>query len=623
VAHHDVIVVGGGHAGLEAAAASARLGLATLLVTLRLDTVGALSCNPAFGGPAKGGLVREVDALGGLCGRLADLAAIQCRILGRSKGPAARATRNLVDRESYRRLALETAMGLPGLELLQGEAKEVLASGGRARALVLSDGRELPCGAVVLTGGTFWNGRVYEGLSSRPGGRAGERPATLISAALAALGHRIVRLSTSTAPRIDARTVDLGGLEAQPGDPDARPFSVLSGPPNNAAACHLTWTNEATHRIVRESIKTSKIYADDPAAAGPRYCPSLEDKVRRFPHRARHQVFLEPDGPDLFYPSGLPTGLAPDVQTALLRTIEGLSRAVVARPGYAIEYDISDPVDLEPTLESRLVRGLFLAGQVNGTSGYEEAAAQGLWAGLSAARRAGGLEPERLGRDQALLGVMLDDLTVAGVSEPYRMFTSRSEWRLSLREDNADLRLSPLAARLGLLDPERRERLRRKTGDLERFGALLGSARITPAQAADIGARHGIPELALAGPVSAADLLRRPGISLRHLLGAVEGLELLGPSAALTLETEIKYEGYLARQAGEARRMAEREGQAIPPDFDFRRVPGLTGEAVESLLAKKPSTVGQAGRLRGVTPASLSAILVHLRKIGPGRPSAS
>ncbi|MDR2613693.1 MAG: tRNA uridine-5-carboxymethylaminomethyl(34) synthesis enzyme MnmG [Deltaproteobacteria bacterium] len=614
----DVIVVGGGHAGIEASLAAARMGARTLLVSLREDTVGVLSCNPAFGGPAKGGLLREVDALGGWASRGADLAAVQCRILGESKGPAARATRNLVDRALYARLSQEFVRGAERLDFLAGEAAGVLARDGRAEGVVLSDGREFRCGALVLTGGTFWNGVVYCGLEGSPGGRAGERPATLLRAPLQALGHRLGRLSTSTAPRIDARTVDRAGLDEQPGDPAARPFSVLSGPPRNTLSCHITWTGPETHRIVRENLTGSVIFAvDSPVSAGPRYCPSLEDKVARYPGRERHLVFLEPDGPDVVYPGGLPTGLAPEVQLAALRTIKGLERAEIARPGYAIEYDFSDPRDLSPALESFKVRGLFMAGQINGTSGYEEAAAQGIWAGAGAAIRAGGGSPRYLGRHEALIGVMLDDLTVLGVSEPYRMFSSRAEWRLSLREDNADLRLSPLAGRMGLLDSERSRLLKAKEGDMERGRAMLESLRVTPGLAARVAGDFGVPErdAALAGPLPASEYLKRPRIRLGQLEALFPVLSELRADARLTLETEIKFAGYLARQREEIELSRRQESRGIPQDLDLSAVPGLTREAREALEAARPSTLGQAGRLRGVTPAAVSALAVHLRKL--------
>ncbi|MDR3204389.1 MAG: tRNA uridine-5-carboxymethylaminomethyl(34) synthesis enzyme MnmG [Deltaproteobacteria bacterium] len=612
----DVIVVGGGHAGLEAALAAARVNLKTALITMDLRSVGRLSCNPAFGGPAKGGLVREIDALGGYAGLGADAAAIQCRILGESKGPAARATRNLVDRQTYSRLAQEFIQDVGRITLIEGEVGEFSVKEGVLQSIGLGDGRKFTCGSAVVTGGTFWNGQIYHGLDSTPGGRVGEPPSTLMRKALSSIGHKLGRLSTSTAPRLLSSSVKTEGLTEQPGDSQVRPFSVLSGPPRNLVSCFLTYTNAKTHLIVERNVRSSIIYAEDPVSAGPRYCPSLEDKVKRFPQRERHYVFLEPDGPDLIYPSGLPTGLPPLVQQELINTIPGLENAVVARPGYAIEYDFSDPTDLAPTLESRLVKGLFLAGQINGTSGYEEAGAQGLWAGVGAAMRASGREPFRLERDEALMAVMLDDLTVSGVSEPYRMFTSRAEWRLSLREDNADLRLSPIAQSLGLLDQKRAKALEAKQEAMNRFGAVLEGFKITlevikkMAAQTDLSAR----DCSLAAPVTAAEFLKRPSVGLRHFYGLIDGLAEIDPGAALSLETEIKYEGYLVRQKTEARKAIKRENVEIPKDIDYSKVIGLTGEAIESLSRHKPKLLGQAGRLRGVTPASISAIVIYLKR---------
>ncbi|MDR1084673.1 MAG: tRNA uridine-5-carboxymethylaminomethyl(34) synthesis enzyme MnmG [Deltaproteobacteria bacterium] len=613
---YDVIVVGGGHAGLESALAAARLGQKTLLVTQKLETVGALSCNPAFGGPAKGGLLREVDALGGYAGLGADRAAVQCRILGEKKGPAARATRNLVDRTTYNKLARQYAAHVPGLFLLAGEAKNVLTERDRVIGLELSDGQIFKTGALVLTGGTFWNGRIYHGLNSRPGGRIGEEPATYLKKSLLSLGHRVGRLSTSTAPRLLAETVNTRDLEEQPGDPQARPFSVLSPEVQNKVCCHLTWTNPQTHRIVADNLKSSIIYADNPVSSGPRYCPSLEDKIHNFPHRARHMVFLEPDGPDLIYPGGLPTGLAPEVQQALINSIVGLEKTVIARPGYAIEYDFSDPTQLAPSLESLLIRGLFMAGQINGTSGYEEAASQGIWAGTGAALRASGSDPMFLGRNQALLGVMLDDLTVLGVAEPYRMFTSRAEWRLMLREDNADLRLSPLAEKLGLLDTERIRLLKEKQAAISLGEQILSTTRLSQTQVLSLTACCQIDskDRLVEGSLLAADFLKRPSVKLEYLTRSIEDLSRLPQSAWLTLETEIKFEGYLARQAQEIKRLSGQENMKLAADLNFSLIPGLSREAVEILEQTRPLTLGQASRLRGVTPASLSALAIYMHK---------
>jgi tRNA uridine 5-carboxymethylaminomethyl modification enzyme len=558
-----------------------------------------------------------VDALGGYAGVGADRAATQCRILGEKKGPAARATRNLVDRTAYNELAKEFVGQCPGLTLLEGEAKNILATAGQIQGLELVDGRTLKTGSLVLTGGTFWNGRIYHGLASQPGGRVGEGPATHLKASLESLGHRVGRLSTSTAPRLLAKTVDTRGLEEQAGDPKARPFSALSGPPKNLVSCFLTWTNPKAHQIVRDNIKSSIIYADNPVSSGPRYCPSLEDKIHHFPHRERHMVFLEPDGPELIYPGGLPTGLAPATQQAFINCLAGLEKTVIARPGYAIEYDYSDPTLLAPTLESLLVKGLFLAGQINGTSGYEEAGSQGLWAGVGAALRSSGSEPFYLRRDQALLGVMLDDLTVLGVEEPYRVFTSRAEWRLLLREDNADSRLGEIAENLGLLDPVRRSVLTKKRAGIRAGHLILGQTWFPPERIQDIARQYPIEDKdrLTEGPMLAADFLKRPSVKLEYFFSSVPELATIDPAAYLTLETEIKFAGYLARQEKAIKKLATQENQGLPRELDFRGVPGLSREAVEILSRTRPLTLGQASRLRGVTPASLSALAIFVHKL--------
>jgi tRNA uridine 5-carboxymethylaminomethyl modification enzyme len=554
-------------------------------------------------------LVREIDALGGFCGQAADLAARQCRILGESKGPTARSTRVLVDRRQYSRLAGEMLTGRERITVLAGEAAEILTSAGRAVGLRLADGRGLTGGALVLTGGTFWRARIHRGRESMPAGRLGEEPADLLSQSLAALGHRLGRLSTCTAPRLKAGTVDLVGLDEQPGQPEAIPFSTLHDEPRNSVSCWLTWTNPATHRLVAEGLKDSVFYSGLAAGAPPRYCPSIEDKVALYPDRERHLVFLEPDGEGIIFPSGLPTGLAPAVQETLLRTIPGLARVEMAWPGYAIEYDFADPRDLAPTLESQVVRNLFLAGQINGTSGYEEAAAQGLWAGVNAARAAGGAEGLILPRSQALLGVMADDLTGRGVTEPYRMFTSRAEWRLLIREDNADLRLSPLGEQLGLLDRDRLDRFRRKTRELEQGRRLLAETRLSPADSRQIG----LPELEIREAAPAAELLKRPAAALNHFYPFCPRLAELSPRARLSLEIETKFAGYFRRQEEEVARLKKEEECPLPAGLDFRALSGLSGEIKEILARHRPATLGQAGRLPGVTPAALTVLAIHLK----------
>jgi tRNA uridine 5-carboxymethylaminomethyl modification enzyme len=466
-------------------------------------------------------------------------------------------------------------------------------------------------GALVLAGGTFWRARIRRGRETMPAGRFGEEPANHLSQSLADLGHRLGRLSTCTAPRLKAGTIDLAGLDEQPGQPETIPFSTLHDEPRNSVSCWLTWTNPETHRLVAEGLKDSIFHSGPAEATGmpPRYCPSIEDKVALSPDRERHLVFLEPDGEGLVFPSGLPTGLDPKVQAALLRTIPGLARVEVAWPGYAIEYDFADPRDLAPTFESQVVKNLFLAGQINGTSGYEEAAAQGLWAGVNAARAASGEAGLILPRSQALLGVMADDLTGRGVTEPYRMFTSRAEWRLLIREDNADLRLSPLGEQLGLLDQERLDRFRRKAGELELGRRLLAETRLTP----DDSRRLGPPELVVRESVPAMELLKRPKAALSHFFPFCPRLAELSPRARLSLEIEIKFAGYFRRQEEEVARLKKEEERPIPPGIDFQALSGLSGEVREILARHRPATLGQAGRLSGITPAALTVLAIHLK----------
>jgi tRNA uridine 5-carboxymethylaminomethyl modification enzyme len=587
------------------------MGAATLLITQNAETIGVLACNPAFGGPAKGCLVREVDALGGFCGQAADLAARQCRILGESKGPTTRSTRMLVDRNQYIRLARKMLTDLERVTVLAGEATEILTRTGRAAGLRLADGRELTGGALVLAGGTFWRARIHLGLKSIPAGRMGEKPADSLSRSLACLGHSLGRLSTCTSPRLKAITVDLADLDEQPGQPEAIPFSTLHDKPRNSVSCWLTWTNPETHRLVAAGMKDSIFHAGPAAPPGvpPRYCPSIEDKVALYPDRERHLGFLEPDEEDLIFPSGLPTGLDPAVQKDLLRAMPGLGREEIARPGYAIEYDFADPRDLAPTFESQVVRNLFLAGQINGTSGYEEAAAQGLWAGINAARAASGGDGLILPRSQALLGVMADDLTGRGVTEPYRMFTSRAEWRLLIREDNADLRLSPIGEQLGLLDKERLDRFHRKVRELEMGRRLLAETRLSP----EDSRRLGLPELAVRESIPAMELLKRPAAALSHFFSFCPRLGELSRRARLSLEIETKFAGYFRRQEEEVARLKKEEERPIPPDMNFQALSGLSGEVREILARHRPATLGQAGRLSGITPAALTVMAIHLK----------
>ena len=611
----DVIVVGGGHAGTEAALAAARLGASTLLVTQSLETLGQMSCNPAIGGIGKSQLVREIDALGGAMARATDQAGIHFRVLNASKGAAVRATRAQCDRTLYRRAIRSLLEAQPNLSLFQQGVEDLIIENDCVAGVITQMGLEIRARAVVLTVGTFLGGRIHIGDRNYGGGRAGEAPSNPLSVKLRGYGFGVGRLKTGTPPRIDGRTIDWDGLEAQPGD-EPRPVMSFLGSPDEhprQVECFLTATNEATHEVIRAALDRSPLFTGAIEGVGPRYCPSVEDKVVRFAEKTSHRIFIEPEGLDTHevYPNGISTSLPFDAQVALVHTIKGFEQAEITRPGYAIEYDYFDPRGLTLALETQAVENLYFAGQINGTTGYEEAGAQGLVAGTNAALKVQGKAAWRPRRDEGYIGVLLDDLTTRGTSEPYRMFTSRAEYRLSLREDNADQRLTPMGRELGLVDDERWARFNEKQARYARAKETLEKRRFTPTQLPAEWAEAHL-ERAPADPVTAWELLARPGVGYAAVNELVD-LEIApGSELAQLLETEARYTGYLRRQDAEIARLRRQETQAIPADFDYAKVRGLSAEVREKLESARPGTLGQAGRIPGVTPAAVSLLLVHL-----------
>ncbi|HHQ4524500.1 TPA: tRNA uridine-5-carboxymethylaminomethyl(34) synthesis enzyme MnmG [Aeromonas veronii] len=622
----DVIVVGGGHAGTEAATAAARMGMNTLLLTHNIDTLGHMSCNPAIGGIGKGHLVREVDALGGIMARAIDLGGIQFRTLNSSKGPAVRATRAQADRLLYKAVVRQMLENYPNLKIFQQACDDLIMDGDRVAGVVTQSGISISGKTVVLTVGTFLNGLIHIGMENYKGGRAGDPPSIALAQRLRELPLRIDRLKTGTPPRIDARSVDFSVMQEQHGD-DPRPvFSFIGDASQHPrqVPCYVTHTNERTHEVIRNNLDRSPMYAGVIEGIGPRYCPSIEDKITRFADKTAHQIFVEPEGLTTheLYPNGISTSLPFDVQVQIVRSVRGFENAHITRPGYAIEYDFFDPRDLKANMESKCIPNLFFAGQINGTTGYEEAAAQGLMAGLNAALRAQDKDPWNPRRDQAYMGVMMDDLSTLGTREPYRMFTSRAEYRLLLREDNADIRLTAIGRELGLVDDERWSKFNAKMEQVELERQRMRSTWIHP-QHPSLEAVNALVNTPLTREQSLEELLRRPEVTYDALM-AIEGVgpSVTDPAAAEQVEIQIKYAGYIERQHDEVEKQLRNENTLLPLDLDYREVNGLSNEVKAKLNDAKPQTIGQASRISGITPAAISILLVHLKKHGLLRKTA-